>query len=133
MTNVFVSLATFVLVIFLTLKQPVLKIPFTAKKLKVDYGVAPLMGVAFLLITSSIGAESVLSGIVGDSFIQPYAMLILFFSLAYICLSVDATGFLAYLALRATRGASGSGRRLFLYFFALSSFLDCSLRMILSF
>jgi Na+/H+ antiporter NhaD/arsenite permease-like protein len=44
-------------------------------------------------------------------------------SLAYICVSLDSTGFFAYLSLLAMKAAKSNGRRLFLYFFLLSSFL----------
>ncbi len=109
--------------ILLIFKQPVCKIPFTAKRFQIDYGTAPLIGVVILLATFSITPSAILNGVIGDSVIQPYAILILFMSLAYICLSLDATGLFAYLALRTTKAAGTSGKKLFLYFFALSSFL----------
>lgn len=117
------AIVTFTVVILLIFKQPRCKIPFTTKHIQIDYGTAPIIGVVILLATFSITPSAVLSGIVGDSVIQPYAILILFMSLAYICLSLDATGLFAYLALRTTKAAGTSGRKLFLYFFVLSSFL----------
>ncbi|MGB9841337.1 MAG: SLC13 family permease [Candidatus Bathyarchaeales archaeon] len=117
------SLVTFALVIILIFKQPALKVPFINREFKVDYGTAPILGVIILMATLSINQESIINGIVGNSAIQPYAILILFMSLAYICISLDSTGLFAYLAVRANRAAGNSGRKLFLYFFLLSSFL----------
>jgi hypothetical protein len=48
----------------------------------------------------------------GDDAIQPYAILVLFFSLAYMALSLDQTGAFSWLALKMTRAAA-SGPRLF--------------------
>ncbi|MCX8151376.1 MAG: SLC13 family permease [Candidatus Bathyarchaeota archaeon] len=123
MTIALYSIVTFAVVTLLIFKEPTVKIPFTTKHIKIDYGIAPLLGILFLLATFSINTESILKGIVGNSTIQPYAILILFMSLAYICLSLDATGLFAYLALRATKASGNSGKKLFVYFFALSSFL----------
>ncbi|MCX8153128.1 MAG: SLC13 family permease [Candidatus Bathyarchaeota archaeon] len=117
------SLVTFALVVILIFKQPAFKLPFINKALRVDYGTAPVLGVLILLATFSINQESIINGIVGNSTVQPYAILVLFMALAYICISLDSTGLFAYLAVRATFAAGNSGRKLFLYFFLLSSFL----------
>jgi Na+/H+ antiporter NhaD/arsenite permease-like protein len=117
------SIVTFAIVILLVFKQPAFRLPFTSRQVKIDYGIAPVLGVMLLVATFSINYESILKGIIGDSTIQPYAILILFMALAYICLSLDETGLFAYLALHATKASGNSGKKLFLYFFLLSSFL----------
>ncbi|KAI1306712.1 hypothetical protein EDD11_004688 [Mortierella claussenii] len=76
------------------------------KKFKCPYHItlniatAPVLGVLFLLATKSIDGESIRDGIVGarQSGVEPYAVMILFFSLAYICISLDMTGVLQYAA-----------------------------------
>ncbi len=123
MISAAVSVAVFIAVILLTFKQPSCKIPFSAKRFQIDYGIAPLIGVVLLLGTFSISPNVIFNGVIGDSVIQPFAILILFMSLAYICLSLDATGLFDYLAIRTVNAAGTSGRKMFLYFFALSSFL----------
>lgn len=117
------SIIVFAAVILLIFKQPCLRFPFTAKRLQIDYGVAPVIGIGLLVVTFTITPNTILAGIVGNSVIQPYAILILFMSLAYICLSLDATGLFDYLALRTAKAAGTSGKKMFLYFFALSSLL----------
>ncbi len=47
----------------------------------------------------------------------------MFFSLAYVCISIDLTGFFSYLALLAAKKSGSSGKKLFFYFFLLSSIL----------
>lgn len=51
--------------------------------LTLDIATAPVLGVFFLLATRSINGKSVLNGIVGEpsSGVEPYAVMILFFSL----------------------------------------------------
>jgi hypothetical protein len=44
--------------------------------------------VLILLAAQLIGIDELRSGIVGDDVAQPYIVLLLFFSLAYICSSV---------------------------------------------
>ncbi|KAF9206042.1 hypothetical protein BGZ49_003115 [Haplosporangium sp. Z 27] len=84
---------------------------------------APVIGVLFLLATKSINKESIRDGIIGEpsSGIEPYAVMILFFSLAYICISLDMTGVFQYAAFWISKRGSGSGQRVFLSFFLLSS------------
>ena len=116
------TITVFLIVIFLTLQQPKVRLPLIHKSIRIDYGMAPIIGVALLLLFA-FGRESVVDGIRGTPSIRPYSILILFMALAYICRSLDLTGFFDYLALLAARAAGNSGRRLFLYFFVLSSVL----------
>ncbi|CAO3568839.1 unnamed protein product [Mortierella alpina] len=84
---------------------------------------APVTGVLFLLATRSIYVESIHNGIVGAPFsgVKPYAVMIWFFSLAYICISLDMTGIFQYAAFWISSRTGGSGRRAFLYFFLLTT------------
>jgi arsenical pump membrane protein len=116
------TITVFLMVIFLALQQPRFRLPFLHRPARIDYDVAPILGAAALL-AFAFGREAVVDGIRGTAFIRPYSILILFMSLAYICRSLDLTGFFNYLALVAARSAGNSGRRLFIYFFALSSIL----------
>ena len=63
------------------------------------------------------------TGLLGSPQIRPYMILILFFSLAYICISIDMTGFFSYVALQAAKKSGSSGKKLFFYFYLLSSVL----------
>ncbi len=116
-------MVVFAFIIILILKQPRVKLPGRAKSFQLDYGYAPLIGVAIMLLTFQIPPSVLVAGLVGTATIRPYMIIILFFSLAYVCISIDATGFFEYLALSAAKKSGSSGKKLFLYFFILSSVL----------
>jgi Na+/H+ antiporter NhaD/arsenite permease-like protein len=100
-------------------------LPVRCGRVKFDVGMAlaPLAGVALLVATTAIGWDEVVLGIVGDAQIAPYGILILFQSLAYVCISLDLTGALAWLTMSATKRAGGSGRAMFYIIFGISSML----------
>ncbi|KAH7042533.1 arsenical pump membrane protein-domain-containing protein [Linnemannia elongata] len=91
-----------------------------------DIATAPVLGVLFLLATKSINGQSVRDGIMGEpsSGVEPYAVMVLFFSLAYICISLDMTGVFQYAAFWISRRGGGGGQRIFLAFFLLSSIMS---------
>ncbi|MEX2681780.1 MAG: SLC13 family permease [Candidatus Sigynarchaeota archaeon] len=118
-----ISLVVFALVIILILKPLRIKLPGRVQPFQLDYGYAPLIGVAITLLTFEVPPSVLVSGILGTATIRPYMIIILFFSLAYVCISIDLTGFFEYLALSAAKKSGSSGKKLFLYFFLLSSVL----------
>lgn len=89
----------------------------------INHVTAPIIGILFLLATKSIGGEEIRMGIVGDESVEPFAVLALFIGLAYIAISVDATGLLRYLAFHVSIKGGRSGTRLYyllyLFFFTL--------------
>ncbi len=113
----------FIVTILLVFKHPIVRVPFTRRRIHVDYGVAPLLGVLFLLVIGSIDLGTISRGILGSKMVSPYAIIILVITLAYICVSLDYTGLFEYVSLHFARAAKGSGKRLFVYFFLLSSLL----------
>ncbi len=88
-----------------------------------SYGTAPLLGVLILILTLQVAPSVLIVGILGDNSIKPLMIIMLFFSLAYICISIDMTGFFRYLALLAAKKSGSSKKKLFFYFFLLSAFL----------
>jgi len=118
-----VSILTFIFTIFLAFKQPMVKIPFTSRYVKISHGWAPLVGVAILLATFTINLNTVAGGIVGSGGVKPWAIIILIVSLSYVCVSLDHTGFFEYISLKVARASKNSGRRLFLYFFLITTLL----------
>ncbi|KXZ50864.1 hypothetical protein GPECTOR_14g115 [Gonium pectorale] len=76
-----------------------------------------------MLACQSMSIGDVGRGLLGNNQIQPYGILILFMSMAYIASSLDATGVFAWLALRFTALSGGRGRVLFMFYFLLSSFI----------
>lgn len=57
----------------------------------------------------------------GDENLQPYAILILFFSLSYVSVALDVTGAFAFIALEATKVAGHSGTKLFFVIYVLAA------------
>ncbi|MGQ9787785.1 MAG: SLC13 family permease [Candidatus Hadarchaeaceae archaeon] len=113
----------FVATIFMVLKHPIVRIPFTQRHMHIDYGLAPLLGVLILMIVGSINLDTISRGILGSDMVTPYAIIILIITLSYICVSLDYTGLFEYISLHFARASRGQGRRLFIYFFLLSSLL----------
>lgn len=117
-----ISLLAFCLTIFLTLKQPKIKL-FSRIYLRLDYGLAPIFCATLLLAASVIDANFVIKGVIGYGNIKPYSIIILILSLSYICISLDHTGLFEYLALNVIKASGRSGRKLFIYIFLLTSLL----------
>ncbi|NMC05306.1 MAG: hypothetical protein GYA24_08850 [Candidatus Lokiarchaeota archaeon] len=117
------SIGVFVLVIILIVLQPRISWQGGKRHVSMDYSIAPLLGVGILLLTFQVDPSVLLAGIVGTATIRPYMIIVLFFSLAYICISIDMTGFFEFLALRTAKRAGSSGTKLFSSFFLLSSVL----------
>jgi len=88
-----------------------------------DFGYGPLVGLLLLITTRSVGINEIVKGIVGNEDLQPYSILVLFFSLAYVCISLDLTGIFKWIALHTARRSGTSGVRLFFYFFFLTTLM----------
>lgn len=117
------SMIIFVAIIIVVILQPKVKLLGTQKRIQLDFGSAPLIGVAILLILKQADLSVLPVGILGTATIKPYIIIMLFFSLAYVCISIDLTGFFAYLSLLAAKKSGSSGKKLYFYFFLLSSAL----------
>lgn len=89
----------------------------------IDLGTAPMLGVALLLAMGVLDSADARFGFAGNMQVAPYAIVVLFMSLAYVCISLEATGLLAHVAYRVAAAAGRSGWRLFFATFALSSVL----------
>ena len=116
-------LLVFILVNICVIRPVRFKLLKTSWSCTLDYCTATLLGLLILLSTTCIGSEQLVRGIVGNETSCPYAIIILFFSLAYICVSLDETGLFRYLAFSVAQTSSGSRRRLFAAFYLLNAFL----------
>ncbi|OHE92380.1 arsenite efflux transporter [Colletotrichum orchidophilum] len=88
---------------------------------------APLIADLFLLAILAIGREEVYDGTIGQNGIHPLDIMVFFLTLAYIAISIDASGLIRYLALRVLQWGGKIGYRLFFYlyafFFCLGTFI----------
>lgn len=93
----------------------------------VNFLTAPLIADLFLLAILAIGKKEVHDGTVGADNISPLDIMAFFLSLAYIAISIDASGLIRYLAFRVLQWGGKVGHRLFFYlyafFFILTAFI----------
>ncbi|EME42202.1 hypothetical protein DOTSEDRAFT_154807 [Dothistroma septosporum NZE10] len=92
-----------------------------------DFVTAPLIADLFLLAILAIGRQEVHDGTVGADNISPIDIMVFFLSLAYIAISIDASGLIRYLAFVVLRKAGKNGHLLYFYlytfFFSLTAFV----------
>jgi hypothetical protein len=100
---------------------------FVRLRLPMNFVTAPIIADLFLLAIGAIGRQEVHDGTVGADHISPLDIMAFFLTLAYIAISIDASGLIRYLAFRVLLWGGKVGHRLFLYlyffFFALGTFI----------
>ncbi|KAI1212749.1 uncharacterized protein F4807DRAFT_348398 [Annulohypoxylon truncatum] len=88
---------------------------------------APLIADLFLLAIQAIGRAEVYGGTIGANNISPIDIMAFFITLAYIAISIDASGLIRYLAFKVLQKGGRYGHRLFFYlyafFFSLGTFI----------
>ena len=88
---------------------------------------APLIADLFLLAILAIGRQEVHDGTLGAKNISPIDIMAFFLTLAYIAISIDASGLIRYLAFKVLQWGGKVGHRLFFFlysfFFLLGSFI----------
>ncbi|KAI9511443.1 hypothetical protein F5148DRAFT_323652 [Russula earlei] len=84
----------------------------------------PILAVLCLLAAKAINGDVLRRGILGADGVQPLSIMALFVSLAYLSISLDATGLLRFLALWVARKGGPSGPRLHFYLYLF--FLACA-------
>ncbi|PGG98381.1 hypothetical protein AJ79_08889 [Helicocarpus griseus UAMH5409] len=101
--------------------------PWVRWDFPMDFVTAPLIADLFLLAILAIGREEVHGGTIGANNISPLDIMIFFITLAYIAISIDASGLIRYLAFKVLQKGGKVGHRLFFYlyafFFGLGSFI----------
>ncbi|KKW44106.1 MAG: Arsenite efflux membrane protein ArsB, partial [Parcubacteria group bacterium GW2011_GWA2_56_7] len=70
-----------------------------------------------LLLFGVLSPDDLVHGILGNADLQPWKILTIFFTVAYVAVSADQTGIFAFLAHRVIHLSHGDGKRLFLFFF----------------
>ncbi|KAH6618247.1 hypothetical protein B0J18DRAFT_274760 [Chaetomium sp. MPI-SDFR-AT-0129] len=79
---------------------------------------APLIADLFLLAILAIGRQEVVEGTWGTENISPVDIMLFFVSLAYIAISIDASGVIRFLAFKVLQWGGKTGHRLFFYLYA---------------
>ncbi|KAJ3035660.1 hypothetical protein HDV00_003600 [Rhizophlyctis rosea] len=124
----YLTLITFAVVIFFCIHP--FRIPISIPRktgrrrsfgIHLNLATAPLIGIVVLLIVRAIDGSVIKDGFLGSEGIEPYSVLLLVFAQAYLCISIDMTGFFEMLAFKVTRWGGDSGKRLFFYLLLLST------------
>ncbi|RHZ75973.1 hypothetical protein Glove_208g205 [Diversispora epigaea] len=126
-----VALSFFLSVIFFVIFPQKLPIPGTkglinSSRIKIPFNLAtaPYYAIIILLASRSIGFRIIINGFVGSEGIEPYSIMILFYALAYICVSLDLTGFVEFCAYWFSNRSGKNGKKLFTYFFILFNLMS---------
>ncbi|KAI0323688.1 hypothetical protein GY45DRAFT_1365430 [Cubamyces sp. BRFM 1775] len=90
---------------------------------RLNFITVPLASVLLLLALGVFDRQTVRDGVLGTAGVQPLNIMALFISLAYMSISLDATGLLRFLAFWVARKGGSSARRLYVYLYLF--FLVC--------
>ncbi|KAF7929467.1 uncharacterized protein EAE98_005385 [Botrytis deweyae] len=100
---------------------------FVKLNFPLNFVTAPLIADLFLLAILAIGRQEVHDGTVGANSINPIDIMVFFITLAYIAISIDASGLIRYLAFKVLQKGGKVGHRLFFFlyafFFCLGAFI----------
>ncbi|KAI7879231.1 arsenical pump membrane protein-domain-containing protein [Mucor mucedo] len=121
-TYSYVGIVIFLLVVILVIRPVTIRIKHI--KIYLNISTVPPLGVLILLICRAIDFQVVSKGFLGSFGVQPWAILILFYSLAYICISLDMTGVFQFCAFWVSRKAGNRGMLAFTLFFILTSVMS---------
>jgi Na+/H+ antiporter NhaD/arsenite permease-like protein len=101
--------------------------PFVRFLFPMNFVTAPLIADLFLLAILAIGRTEVHDGTIGADHISPIDIMVFFITLAYIAISIDASGLIRYLAFKVLQKGGKVGHKLFfflyVFFFALGTFI----------
>lgn len=116
-------LSCFFSVVPISLNVPFLSVEGRSVKLRIDFKNSGIFTILVLLLLQCINIQQIYKGIIGNSILEPYSILLLFLSLAYISISLDQTGFFATVAYFFAKRIGTSGIKFFIFTFILSSIL----------
>jgi arsenical pump membrane protein len=97
--------------------------PFRKGRIRVSFGSASLVFLALFLLFGVINSETITTGLLSNGSFEPWKIILIFFTVAYVSVSVDATGIFDYFAYKLAHAVKGSGFRLFLGFYLLGALL----------
>ncbi|KAF7985519.1 hypothetical protein HWV62_3741 [Athelia sp. TMB] len=119
-----VTLIFFIISIIFVIVPVHLPIPFTRHRFPLNLTTAPILAIAILWAAQCVDPAVIRTGIVGSEGIEPYNILILFFSLAYMAITLDVTGILEAAAHWVRNRGGSNGRRVFIYFYVMLTLIS---------
>ncbi|KAF8625329.1 hypothetical protein AX17_006871 [Amanita inopinata Kibby_2008] len=126
------TLVVFILSIVFVIRPLTIPIPSRyavkgVKGIRIDLLSAPIAAIAILWAAQCLGASTIRDGIVGTEGVKPYNILILFFSLAYMSITLDTTGVLEAAAYWVSNKSGTNGWLLFINFYIMVTVLSAVL------
>lgn len=85
--------------------------------------IGPILALLLLIVLKVITLETIRLGILGNSHLKPWEIIIIFFTTAYASISVDVTGIFDFLAYKIVYKAKGDGVKLFIFFYCFACIL----------
>ncbi|KAF8920781.1 hypothetical protein CPB85DRAFT_1372815 [Mucidula mucida] len=102
-----------------------IRLPYLGRRrIPINLATAPIFAIAILWASQCLGATQIRDGIVGTDGVKPYNILILFFSLAYMAITLDITGLLQAAAFWVSNRGGTNGWKLFFYFYVMLTLLS---------
>lgn len=121
------TLVVFIISIFFVIVPVRIPLPKTRrfpKHIPINLTTAPIIAIAILWAAQCLGPTQIRNGIAGTEGIKPYNILILFFSLAYMAITLDITGILEAAAHWVRNKGGSNGRRVFIYFYVMLTIIS---------
>ena len=91
--------------------------PFKIGKIPVNLATGSLLALLILLALRVLDLETIRLGILGNGQLEPWKIIVIFFSVAYVSISTDVTGIFDFLAYKITHKSNRNGYRLFLFIY----------------
>jgi arsenical pump membrane protein len=79
--------------------------------------------ISLLSLLQVIDLETIRLGVIGGGQIEPWKIIMIFFTLAYTSISLDETGILNYISYKIVHRSKNNGLKLFIFFYLLAGFL----------
>ena len=117
------TLVVFIISIFFVIHPVSLPTPRPIPRVPINLTTAPILAIALLWAAQCLDLAVIRNGIVGTEGIKPYNILILFFSLAYMAITLDITGVLQAAAFWISNNGGHNGWKLYLYFYIMLTLL----------
>ncbi|KAG1766725.1 hypothetical protein EV702DRAFT_980712 [Suillus placidus] len=118
------TLVVFVISIGFVIYPVSIPTPRRIPRIPINLTTAPIIAIAILWAAQCLNTSVIRGGIVGTDGVKPYNILILFFSLAYMAITLDITGILQSAAFWVSNKGGSNGWKLYTYFYIMLTLLS---------
>jgi Na+/H+ antiporter NhaD/arsenite permease-like protein len=118
------TLVVFIISIGFVIYPVSIPTPRRIPRIPINLTTAPIIAIAILWAAQCLDPAVIRGGIVGTDGVKPYNILILFFSLAYMAITLDITGILQSAAFWVSNKGGSNGWKLYTYFYIMLTLLS---------